>query len=121
MIGNFRVLPMPRLSPTMEFGKIKRVYIQPKQFVHQYDLALEISVEGLTKETGKESTMEIEIREDMYVAKLWAEEGETLKVGQPIAVFCDRFEDIEAFSQFSVSYMTNLNTNVLLFPSQIGK
>ena len=51
--------------------------------------------------------MDIEIIEDMYVAKLFAVEGARLKVGQPIALLCDNESDICAAQETEVSSHVN--------------
>jgi hypothetical protein len=100
-----KYLPMPRLSPSMESGAIKKWFIQPNDYVQSYQLVLEVVAKQVRKTSSPETkyTMEIELLEDMYVAELLANEGEECAVGQPIAVFCDYKEDIENVRSHPVS------------------
>lgn len=92
---SIRLIVMPKLSPTMEFGKIEKWYRKGKDKINSYDLVLEVSTNTLTPESTETSLMEIEIVEDMYVAKIIRKEGDIVPSGRPIAILCDNEEDIE--------------------------
>lgn len=92
--GDVKYFPMPRLSPSMTDGKIRKWYLKEGDRVHEYQLAVEISTSSLfaiTDRQGKdeESVMLIELVEDMVVGKLIGKEGTSYKVGAPIAILCD--------------------------------
>ena len=103
--GVVKYLPMPRLSPSMQKGKILKWFIKPKDFVKSYQLILEISTKTLQEVNNEEneSVMEIELLEDMFVADILVKEGEECKVGQAIASFCDEEEDILVVQQNKVN------------------
>jgi pyruvate/2-oxoglutarate dehydrogenase complex dihydrolipoamide acyltransferase (E2) component len=97
---NLRLLRMPSLSPTMKSGRINKLYLREGVGVTSYDLGFEITTTGLTMtETAEESTMDIEVIEDMFVAKIFTKEGEVLNVDSPIAVLCDSEEDVAPVAQ----------------------
>jgi hypothetical protein len=105
-----KYLPMPRLSPSMESGTVKKWFIRSNDSVQSYQLILEVVAKQVRKSSSPETeyTMEIELLEDMYLADLLAKEGEECVVGQPIAVFCDNEEDIENVRSHPVSYFLRL-------------
>lgn len=84
----------------MTAGTITKWHAQPHDFVNSYQLMLEISVKDLEKlDSETVHNMEIEVVEDMYVAKILAKEGQAVNVGQPIAVLVDsesEMKDVES-------------------------
>jgi pyruvate dehydrogenase E2 component (dihydrolipoamide acetyltransferase) len=104
---------MPKLSPTMRSGKIEKWFVRKNCFVTSYQLLLEISTQSLTQEY-ENHIMEIEIIDEVYLAKLFAEAGSTLQVGKPIAVFCNNAEDIETVCDAKVILIL-LNILSLIF------
>jgi hypothetical protein len=94
--SGIKFLPMPRLSPSMEKGKILKWHIKPGDLVKSYQLILDVSTPSL-RSTGqtKDFNMEIELLEDMFCADIFLKEGQEVIVGKPIASFCDDFRDIE--------------------------
>lgn len=91
LLNKIKFLPMPKLSPTMGNGRIVHWYIEPQQHVTSYQLALDVAVQDLVRlgEKDQEDVMEIEILEDMYVARLLHHPGETIEPGSPIAILCE--------------------------------
>jgi pyruvate dehydrogenase E2 component (dihydrolipoamide acetyltransferase) len=71
-------ITMPRLSDTMEEGTLAAWLKQPGDQVHRGDLLAEI-------ETDK-ATMELEAFEEGVLERVLVQEGETVPIGQPIAV-----------------------------------
>jgi pyruvate dehydrogenase E2 component (dihydrolipoamide acetyltransferase) len=71
-------ITMPRLSDTMEEGTLAAWLKQPGEQVHRGDLLAEI-------ETDK-ATMELESFEEGVLERILVQEGETVPIGQPIAV-----------------------------------
>jgi len=71
-------ITMPRLSDTMEEGTLAAWLKQPGDQVHRGDLLAEI-------ETDK-ATMELEAFEEGVLERILVQEGETVPIGQPIAV-----------------------------------
>lgn len=104
--GLVKYLPMPRLSPTMKSGMIRKWFIKPQDEVQSYQLVVEVSVKSLLQVSRNETDyiMEIEILEDMYVANILAKEGEECRVGQAIATLCDEKNDIKHLQEETVRY-----------------
>jgi pyruvate dehydrogenase E2 component (dihydrolipoamide acetyltransferase) len=71
-------ITMPRLSDTMEEGTLAAWLKQPGEQVQRGDVLAEI-------ETDK-ATMELEAFEEGVLQQLLVQEGETVPIGQPIAV-----------------------------------
>uniref|UniRef100_A0A2P2LLR2 Dihydrolipoamide acetyltransferase component of pyruvate dehydrogenase complex n=1 Tax=Rhizophora mucronata TaxID=61149 RepID=A0A2P2LLR2_RHIMU len=82
------VIQMPSLSPTMEQGCITHWRVKEGDKVEMGDVLCEI-------ETDK-ATVEFEILEEGYVAKILVPEGfKDVAVGQPIAVIVEDADNIE--------------------------
>jgi pyruvate/2-oxoglutarate dehydrogenase complex dihydrolipoamide acyltransferase (E2) component len=79
----------------MTHGRIVKLAIKPLQVVSSYDKVMEISTTSLLNTVEEEAVMDIEVMEDMYVAKVFAQEGQQLHVGSPVALLCDNEKDIE--------------------------
>jgi len=71
-------ITMPRLSDTMEEGTLATWLKQPGDQVHRGDVLAEI-------ETDK-ATMELESFEEGVLERLLVQEGDTVPIGQPIAI-----------------------------------
>jgi pyruvate dehydrogenase E2 component (dihydrolipoamide acetyltransferase) len=71
-------ITMPRLSDTMEEGTLAAWLKQPGEQVHRGDVLAEI-------ETDK-ATMELESFDEGVLERILVQEGETVPIGQPIAV-----------------------------------
>jgi pyruvate dehydrogenase E2 component (dihydrolipoamide acetyltransferase) len=71
-------ITMPRLSDTMEEGTLATWLKQPGDQVHRGDVLAEI-------ETDK-ATMELESFEEGLLERILVQEGETVPIGQPIAI-----------------------------------
>lgn len=85
-----KILSMPQLSPTMRYGKIEEVHLIVGQLVKSYDLCLRVSTKQLVSSAEESQELEIEIVEDDYTCKaILAKKGDTLNVGDPIAVLID--------------------------------
>lgn len=97
-----RIVVMPKLSPTMNHGKLIKLNLKENQSVSSYEKIMEVSTSSLLNTSVEESVMEIEIMEDMFVASLCAAEGQELAVGCPIAVLCDNAADIAKVQSMQV-------------------
>lgn len=105
--NDVRILPMPRLSPTMKKGTIKKWFLSQGDQVKSYQLILEVSTSELTKdslETAKEFTMEIEILEEMYLVKKLGIEGKEYSVGECIGLFSDEEKYITQYDSLKVNH-----------------
>ena len=101
--GRVAVLPFPRMSPTMTSGKVTKWFVQPGQYVKSYDLFLEIETSSLVQESSRVGIetidiLEVEILEDMYVAKLCSPLELSLNAGNLLAILCDDPEDVAVLS-----------------------
>jgi pyruvate/2-oxoglutarate dehydrogenase complex dihydrolipoamide acyltransferase (E2) component len=96
-------MPMPRLSPSMKHATILKWHISRFEEVQSYQLGLEILVNDLTNDSAAQHVMDIEILEDMYVAKIIGKEGETYTPGEPIALFCEKKSEVEEADNIDVS------------------
>ncbi|MDN5688837.1 MAG: 2-oxoglutarate dehydrogenase, E2 component, dihydrolipoamide succinyltransferase, partial [Brachybacterium sp.] len=74
-------ITMPRLSDTMEEGVLSRWHKQAGDEVHKGDTLADI-------ETDK-TTMELEAYDEGVLEKLLVSEGDTVPVGEPVAVLGD--------------------------------
>lgn len=107
-----RLLVMPKLSPTMTKGLISNVFLKELQPLISHDVVFEVTTDSLLNTSIERSVMDIEVIEDMYVARVFAKAGETLLVGQPIALLCDSLEDFPAAKNMKVCMLTT-HCNVL--------
>ena len=97
-----RLLVMPKLSPTMTKGKLTSLFLKDLQAVSCHDIVFEVATETLLNTSNEKLIMDIEVIEDMYVAKVFEKAGETLKVGRPIAILCDDLKDVAAAQNVKV-------------------
>jgi pyruvate dehydrogenase E2 component (dihydrolipoamide acetyltransferase) len=87
------VLTMPNLSPTMETGNLAKWLKQVGDEVMPGDILAEV-------ETDK-ATVDFEMQEEGYVAKLLVEEGsQDIPIGQLVAIIVSDKEDVAAFKDF---------------------
>ena len=101
--NNFRLLIMPQLSPSMTTGILKKLYIHPGKQVSSYDLVFDITTKTLLNIPSKDAIeMQIEVLEDMYVAKLFEAEGSMVEIGKPIALLCDSINELDQAKDFQV-------------------
>src|SRR5690606_13207889 len=78
---------MPRLSDTMEQGTVVKWNVAPGDDVSPGKVIADI-------ETDK-ATMELEAFDEGKVARLVADEGQTVAVGSVIAIIAEEGEDVE--------------------------
>lgn len=87
-------LKMPALSPTMENGKIVSWNVEVGQEVTVGDVIATI-------ETDK-ATMDFELQEEGYIAKILVAEGESgVLIGTELVILVDSEEDISAFKDYT--------------------
>ena len=90
------VLEMPNLSPTMEKGNIKEWIKKVGDRVDPGDVLAAI-------ETDK-ATVDFEMQEEGYVAKLLFEEGaKDVPLGTPVAILVEEEADVAAFANYDGS------------------
>lgn len=97
-----KLLPMPKLSPDMEFGTVEKWMIKPGSLIKPYQLVLEISTESALN-SSVIYIMEVEITEKLYLSKILVKDGQKVNVGSPIAIFCKDEDQIEIASKLEVS------------------
>lgn len=103
-----RILPMPKLSPTMTHGTIKKWHVIAGSPLEPYQLIVEIATTSLTMESTEakeEDIMEVEILEDMFLVDIIGKEGDTFVPGKPIAILCDDLDDMQVVEALKVSIL----------------
>src|SRR3954462_8079398 len=83
-----QIIGLPKLSPTMEEGVLVRWTRKEGDKVSPGDLVAEV-------ETDK-ANMDFNIEDEGVLLKLLAKEGETVKLGAPVAILGKAGEDIAA-------------------------
>ena len=97
-------LEMPKLSPTMETGRIVKWHVPLGTKVNAYDLLLEISATKLVCDGDEADTaMDIEIMEDGVLVQILHQAGDSVAVGKPIAVFCDNAQNVANATKLTIS------------------
>ncbi len=87
----------------MTTGVIKKWHIQPGSSTKSYQLVVEISTNTLTKLGNyKIDIMDVEIIEDTILAQILVQEGQSVNVGGPIAVFCEDESEMEEACKLQV-------------------
>eukprot|EP00470_Lotharella_oceanica_P001623 CAMPEP_0170167678 /NCGR_PEP_ID=MMETSP0040_2-20121228/1017_1 /TAXON_ID=641309 /ORGANISM="Lotharella oceanica, Strain CCMP622" /LENGTH=126 /DNA_ID=CAMNT_0010405777 /DNA_START=160 /DNA_END=540 /DNA_ORIENTATION=+ len=89
----------------MDRARIMRWHVGQGERIEMTQLLAELEVEGLLadpEEKGRKVSMEIESHEEGYVARVFLQEGETAPPGVPIALMCEREEDIPEFASVDV-------------------
>ena len=87
---------MPNLSPTMEKGNITKWLKHEGDQIKPGDILAEI-------ETDK-ATVEFEMQEDGYIAKLLYPEGsKDVKLGEVVAIVVENKEDVAKFKDYSTA------------------
>lgn len=87
------VVGLPALSPTMESGSIGSWNLKQGDSFSAGDIICSV-------ETDK-ATVDFEAQDDGVVAKILAEAGSEIKVGDPILVTVENSEDVGAFANFT--------------------
>src|SRR6476469_4119776 len=83
-----QIIGLPKLSPTMEEGVLVRWTKKEGDKVSPGDLVAEV-------ETDK-ANMDFNIEDDGVLLKLLVNEGETVKLGAPVAIIGKAGEDVSA-------------------------
>ena len=86
-------------------GTVTKWHANVGDQVEKYSLIANIMPNELTKvRTSEEGPpeMEIELQDDLYVAKIMAKEGETILAGFPLALLCEYQGDIQEVENLKV-------------------
>lgn len=98
--GAVRLLPMPQLSPHMVIGKLLKWHAKEGEMIPAYGLIADIRPNQLTDPLEltdrdvKQIDMELELQEDMFIAKFLCHEGQEVNGGAPLAILCELEEDM---------------------------
>ena len=95
-VGAVRVLPMPRLSPSMKEGTITQWHCKPGDLLQTYDLLFDVRPDELVAvklEGESHPEMEVESTDEMYLVKVFGN-GRTFAAGTPVAILCECQSDI---------------------------
>ena len=79
---------MPALSSTMTEGKISEWLVSVGDKVSSGDMVLVVE--------SDKADMDVETYEEGFIAKILVGEGDVAPVGAPVAILCEKAEDIEA-------------------------
>lgn len=95
--GQLHILRMPSLSPSMTKGFITKYYKKdPGDLIPCYNLFADIEVQSLLKtDLDRTIQLELELQDDLYLAKIFQEVNCPLSIGAPLALFCDEYQDVE--------------------------
>ena len=103
--NTFRILAMPRLSPSTTSAKIREWYLQKHDKFENYQLALRVETDSLLEnEDGGNGTtheLDIEILEEGSVVEILVDaSNDFLDVGTPLAIVSDdsQWSEDEAMS-----------------------
>ena len=90
-VGAVRVLPMPRLSPSMKVGTILQWHCKPGDLIQTYDLLFDVRPDELVAVKLDEEShpdIEIESTDEMHFVKILGN-GRTYAAGTPVAILCE--------------------------------
>lgn len=96
--GSISLLRMPSLSPSMTSGVVTRLHgaEKPGDMVQKYGLFADILAHGLYNvEKEKPVLMELELQDELYLAKMFIEPHVSVAVDAPVALFVEEQEDVE--------------------------
>ena len=82
------VIGMPKLGLTMEEGTISEWYKAEGESVNKGDLLFAVETEKVTND--------VECESEGVLRKIIAQEGDTVKCGEPVAIIADSTEDISS-------------------------
>jgi len=88
----------------MTQGKLSNIFLKELQTVSSHDIVFEVATDTLLNTSVQQSVMDIEVIEDMIVARVFQQAGSVLPVGRPIALLCDGPEDVEAARNVQVPF-----------------
>src|SRR5688572_14547921 len=95
-----QIIGLPKLSPTMEEGVLVRWTKKEGDKVSPGDLIAEV-------ETDK-ANMDFNIEDDGVLLKLLVKEGDTVKLGAPVAILGKAGEDVSALVEEAQSQASGL-------------
>lgn len=93
---------MPSLSPSLVSGRILQLLCKEGDQVESYQHFMTVSTSTLLKiadnssnDDNNDKQLDIEIMEDMYVAKYLVNTNDIVQVNDPIALLCEYKDDID--------------------------
>ena len=95
---------MPQLSPTMTAGFIRKWYAEEGGRRKAYDLLIDVEPNFLTK-VGNDphSLLEVEVQEDIVLAKRIVAVDQRVEVHAPIAITCEKEDECGLCQDLTVS------------------
>jgi pyruvate/2-oxoglutarate dehydrogenase complex dihydrolipoamide acyltransferase (E2) component len=88
-------------------GTVVKWHTKEGDKIQKYCLIADIRPNELTKvQTSDDGPpeMEIELQDDLFVAKLFAKEGQQVPSGYPVALLCESHEDIAEVRNLKVRF-----------------
>jgi pyruvate/2-oxoglutarate dehydrogenase complex dihydrolipoamide acyltransferase (E2) component len=85
----------PQLSPTTTSVNILQFHAKIGETVSPYGLLCSLNASNLTQTSSdvEISTLDIELVDELVVSKIFVQPGESVKVGQPIAILSELDDD----------------------------
>ncbi|KAG1675412.1 hypothetical protein FOA52_012331 [Chlamydomonas sp. UWO 241] len=100
---DMQVIPLPALSHRMTHGRLVKWHKRPGDCVAYYDVLMEVEVDDLVEAEFKVGdfagtvTLLVESQEEGFLAQILVPEGpDAVRVGAPVATFCDTAEGAAA-------------------------
>ena len=102
--SSLQVLRMPQLSPTMSAGYIRKWYAEEGGMRRAYELIVDVQPDQLTKVSeDRAHFLEIEVQEDLFLAKRLVSANQLTKVNTPVALMCEDEGDFRLCKEITVS------------------
>jgi len=100
-----RLMPMPRLSPSMRTGTLQRWIPSVGDEISSMNVMCEVATSELTEDpedNGEDGViiLEVESHEEGYLAKILLPEGEAAECDIAIAIVCESDTDVPAFADY---------------------
>ena len=100
-LPRYKLVPMPRLSPSMSSGRLLQWHIQERAPLPENgsEVLFEVEAQGLLdEEPGGTHHMLIEAHEEGFLAKILVGPGESAEPDEPVAIVVENQDDCAAFS-----------------------
>ena len=105
MLAGLKILTMPKLSPSMEKGRITAWHASVGENVEAYNLILDVcALDLLDPGAGNcttDANMEVEIIDSARVCAILHKVGDTVRVNTPIAILSEEDSSFESASRLT--------------------
>lgn len=97
------VFRMPSLSPTMRTGKILRYHAGEGDVIPAHGLIIDVETNELIEGSSKPIQLEIELQDELYLAKILIPASKSASVNAPLAVLTEEHYDLPALQSLEGS------------------